>query len=98
MAVRRQTVVSPVYLKDWDGWICSRSTATDVVDRLCLTTPAADLRGLSFEGPSWRIAHEEDGDQNKWKDWHKDNVGEGPKARWTKMQIIRSVLDDLDLP
>ena len=77
---------------------CSRATATDVVDRLHLNTPAAELRGLTFEELAERIAHEENGDQQEWKDWHKDNVGEDPKARWSKAQIIQSVLGDLDLP
>jgi len=98
VVARRQAVVAPVELKDWDGWVCSRATATDVVDRLNLNTPAAELRGLTFEELAERIAHEENGDQQEWKDWHKDNVGEDPKARWSKTQIIQSVLGDLDLP
>ena len=55
---------------------------------------AAQQLGLLAE----RIAHDENGDMKEWKEWHKDNVGEEPKARWTKVQVIQSVLNDLGLP
>ena len=85
-------------LADWDGWVCSRDTAAEAYDKLSLTTPAAELRGLTFEELAGRIANDENGDMKEWKEWHKDNVGEDPKARWTKAQIIQSVLNDLNLP
>ena len=63
-----------------------------------MTTPVAELRGLTFEELAERIAHDENGDLAEWKEWHKDNVGSEPKARWTKVQVIQSVLNDLGLP
>ena len=92
---RVQKVAAPVDLADWDGWMCSRDTAAEVHDKLSLTTPAAELRGLNFEELAER---NENGDMKEWKEWHKDNVGEEPKARWTKVQVIQSVLNDLGLP
>ena len=91
-------MAAPVDLADWDGWMCSRDTAAEVFDKLSLTTPAAELRGLTFEELAERIANDENGDMKEWKEWHKDNVGEEPKARWTKVQVIQSVLNDLGLP
>ena len=95
---RVQKVMAPVDLTDWDGWMCSRDTAAEVHDKLSLTTPAAELRGRNFEELAERIANDENGDMKEWKEWHKDNVGEDPKARWTKVQVIQSVLNDLGLP
>ena len=56
---RAQNVMAPVDLDEWDGWVCARDTATEVHDKLSLTTPVAELRGLTFEELAEGIAHDE---------------------------------------